>query len=168
MTCDDMLQFIARRADDEWSLDAGVRAQMDAHLEACAECRAALDIQRSVSAVLRLRPADRVSRGFLARLNERLDDASGWFGIADWHVWTLRLAPVAAALALAIVWSLGRAVQPSATSTSEEWTWTGTLGVTDSPVASLLLRSDVTAESVMESMITGEIPAAREGSLNVR
>ena len=51
----------------------------------CASCRAALDTQRAVAAWLRTRPADRLSPQFAARLAARLDDASGWFGIADWR-----------------------------------------------------------------------------------
>jgi hypothetical protein len=160
--CADIVQFIARRADDGESIDTAVRADVDAHLSACEACRAALETQRSVSAVLRLRPVDRVSPGFAARLAERLDEASGWFGIADWRAWTLRLAPVAAALALATYLGLGGST-PSAT-TLEDWT----LGVTDTSPASLLLQSDVSADSVMESMLTGELPATREGAGNVR
>jgi hypothetical protein len=161
-TCTDIAQLIARLADDDASLAADVRAPLDAHLASCESCRAALETQRNVSAVLRMRPVDRVSPGFAARLAERLDEASGWFGIADWRAWTLRLAPVAAALALATYLGLGGSTSP--TTTLEEWT----LGVTDSSPASLLLQSDVSAESVMESMITGELPATREGAGNVR
>jgi anti-sigma factor RsiW len=162
MTCGDIAQFIARRADDGESINTDVRARVDAHVATCEACRAALETQRRVSAVLRMRPADRVSSGFATRLAARLDDASGWFGIADWRVWTLRLAPVAAALALATYLGLGGSA--SSSTTVEEWT----LGVNDSSTASLLLQSDVSADSVMESMITGELPAAREGTGNVR
>jgi anti-sigma factor RsiW len=162
LTCADIAQFIARRADDGESIDAEVRARVDEHLAVCDSCRAALETQRNVSAVLRMRPADRVSPGFAAQLTARLDDASGWFGIADWRAWTLRLAPVAAALALATYLGLGGST--SSSTTVEEWT----LGVNDSTTASLLLQSDVSADSVMESMVTGELPAAREGAGNVR
>jgi anti-sigma factor RsiW len=162
MTCGDIGQFIARRADDGESIDDELRTRVDAHLAACESCRTALETQRSVSAVLRMRPADRVTPGFVARLGERIDEASGWFGIADWRAWTLRLAPVAAALALAAY--LGLAAPASSSATVEEWT----LGVSESSTASLLLQSDVSADSVMESMITGELPGAREGAASVR
>jgi len=162
MTCEDLVHFIARLADDEASLDAKTRAQIDVHLDRCASCREALETQRSVSARLRMRPVDQVSASFAARLAQRLDDASGWFGIADWRVWTLRLAPVAAALALVTYLGMGSSTQTSVT--IDEWT----LGVTDSSPSSLLLQSDVSAESVMETMLTGELPASREGTGNVR
>ncbi len=61
--------------------------------------------------MLRMRPANDVSLRFGAQLSARLDDASGWFGIADWRRWTLRLTPVAAALALATYLGLGTTIR---------------------------------------------------------
>ena len=166
MLCNDVAPFIVRRADESESIpdliDAQTRAQVDAHFESCASCRAALDTQRAVSAWLRTRPADRLSPHFASRLAARLDDASGWFGIADWRVWTLRLAPVAGALALAIYLGLGATTQPPAT--IEEWT----LGTSESSTESMLWDSGVSAESVMETMLTGEVPAGGGGTGNVR
>jgi anti-sigma factor RsiW len=167
MLCNDAAKFIARLADDPESddpesLDAQTRARVDGHLEHCASCRAALETQRAVSAWLRMRPADRLSPQFASRLAARLDDASGWFGIADWQAWTLRLAPVAAALALATY--LGIGVSTQAPATLEEWT----LGSTDSSSESLLWESGVSPESVMETMLTGEIPASGGETGNVR
>jgi len=162
MLCNDVAPLIARRSDDPDSLDAQARAMVDRHLEGCASCRAAFENQRAVSAWLRMRPADRLSPHFASRLTARLDDASGWFGIADWRVWTLRLAPVAAALALATYLGLGASTQTPAT--LEEWT----LGTADSSAESLLLESDVSAESVMETMLTGEPPASGGETGNVR
>ena len=107
MQCHEVASFLARRADDAETLGASVRAEVDQHVAACAACRAELDAQRAVAVLLRARPADRLSPQFAARLSSRLDDAAGWFGIADWRVWTLRLAPVAAALALATYLGLG-------------------------------------------------------------
>lgn len=170
MLCNDLAQFIARRADDSESddpdsLGAQARAMVpliDAHLDECAACRAALENQRAVSAWLRMRPADRLSPHFASRLAARLDDASGWFGIADWRAWTLRLAPVAAALALATYLGLGASTQTPAT--LEEWT----LGTTESSTESLLWESGVSVESVMETMLTGELPASGGETGNVR
>jgi anti-sigma factor RsiW len=162
MLCNDVASFIARRADEHASLDTAIRARVDAHLESCASCRAALDTQRAVSARLRMRPADRLSPHFASRLAARLDDASGWFGIADWRRWTLRLAPVAAALALATYLGLGASTQTP--TTIEEWT----LGTTDSSTESVLWDSGASAESVMETMLTGELPAGGGETGNVR
>ena len=45
-------------------------------------------------------PPPEVPADFLARVNARIDETAGWFGLADFRLWTLRLAPAAAALAL--------------------------------------------------------------------
>jgi hypothetical protein len=162
MTCNEATRLMARLADAAASLDEEARAGVDAHVQSCAACRTTLETQREVAAWLRARPADRVSPQFSARLAERLDAASGWFGIADWRVWTLRLAPVAAALALAIV--LGSESAAPSTVTLEDWT----IGDVDtsSPV-SLLSRPDLTPESLIETMLTGELPPSG-GDVNVR
>jgi hypothetical protein len=163
LSCDDAARYIVRSSDEPEALDAAARAALDAHLADCAACREAADTQRAVSAWLRTRPADRVSPQFAARLASRLDAASGWFGIADWRVWTLRLAPVAAALAMAIF--LGLDASTPTPVTLEDWT----LGVSDSSsAASLLWQPGVSAESVMETMLTGELPAISDGTNNVR
>ena len=169
MLCNDVAPFIVRRADDSESfpegtgeIDAQTRAEVDAHLDGCASCRAALDTQRAVSAWLRMRPADRLSPHFASRLAARLDDASGWFGVADWRAWTLRLAPVAGALALASYLGLGATTQAPAT--IEEWT----LGTSESSAESMLWDLGVSAESVMETMLIGELPAGGGGIGNVR
>jgi len=162
MLCHDVAPYIAGRADNHASLDIAIRAQVDAHLEGCASCRAALDTQRAVSAWLRTRPLDRLSPHFASRLAARLDDASGWFGIADWRRWTLRLSPVAAALALATYLGLG--VTTQAPTTIEEWT----LGTSESSTETMPWDSGVSAESVMETMLTGELPSGGGGTGNVR
>jgi anti-sigma factor RsiW len=162
MTCHDIAPLVAHSADDEGSLDVQTRGALDAHLEGCASCRAALETQRAVSSVLRARPADRVSPAFAARLAARLDEASGWFGIADWRVWTLRLAPVAAALALFVL--LGAETQ-APWAPLEEWT----IAVADSASpAAALWQSDVSPESLMETMLIGETPAGNGGATDVR
>jgi hypothetical protein len=118
-----------------------------------------------VSSVLRTRPADQVSPAFAVRLSARLDEVSGWFGIADWRTWTLRLAPLAAGLALITILGIEKAAPSSFT--IEDWTTSAS--DTSSPAA-LLWRGDVSPESVMESMVTGELPAATatEGIRDVR
>ena len=71
------------------------------------------DKNDDVAALLASRPAETVPADFLARVNARIDaeDRGGWFGLADFRLWTLRLAPAAAALAAIVLgW-------PAATST---------------------------------------------------
>src|SRR5829696_2472101 len=63
------------------------------------------DDQIEIAALLRSMPPPDVSADFVARVNARIDETQGWFGLADFRVWTLRLAPAAAVLALvAILW----------------------------------------------------------------
>lgn len=154
LSCDDAARAIVRLSDG--TLDAGARATLDAHLELCADCRAALETQRAVAAWLRSRPADRVSDQFATRLSARLDDASGWFGIADWRVWTLRLAPVAALLAAFVLFGSA----PSETAlTIDDWALDA-----DSSTATLLLQSDISADAVIESIVIGDDTAGNGGT----
>jgi hypothetical protein len=162
MQCHELTATLARLADDEQSLAADVRAQIRQHLDTCGACREALEAQRGVAAWLRTRPADVPSPQFAARLSTRLDQVSGWFGIADWRAWTLRLAPVAAALALATYLGVGAAAQ--STITLDDWT----MPATDGTAAAVLLQSDVTADSVVETMLTGDMPAGSGGSGDAR
>ncbi len=162
MTCHECTGWIARFADAAETLDAVTRAAIESHLEACATCRAALETQRTVAAVLRTRPSDAVSPAFARRLAARLDAVSGWFGIADWRAWTLRLAPLAAVLALALF--LGSESGTQTTVTLEEWT----VGGNDASSVSLLWRSDLNSEALMETMLTGELTTATGDGGNVR
>lgn len=151
LSCDEAERYIAR-AVDGGALDADGRAALAVHLDGCARCRAALETQRAVSAWLRLRPADRVSPDFLAQLSERLDESAGWLGMADWRVWTLRLAPVAAVLALAILFG-GSSLDPSVT--IDEWTYDSA-----DNGAGALWQSGVSVDAALESLVIGEPPAS--------
>ena len=152
LSCDEAANAIARLTDGDARLDAGVRARLEAHLLACAACRDALETQRAISGWLQSRPADRVSDAFSARLAARLDDASGWFGLADWRVWTLRLTPVAALLAAFVL--LGPAPADT-TVTLDEWA----LDADTSSPESWLLRPDVSTDAIVESIVIGSDPA---------
>ena len=163
MTCHEATQSIARFADADDTLDRTTRVAIESHLATCETCRAALETQRTVAAVLRTRPVDSVSPEFTARLAERLDAVSGWLGIADWRAWTLRLAPLAAVLALALF--LGSESSTQATVTLEEWTVGGNDAASS---VSLLWRSDVNSEALMETMLTGEMTTGSGDTGNVR
>ncbi|HMC77963.1 MAG TPA: hypothetical protein VKH34_12545 [Vicinamibacterales bacterium] len=78
------------------------------------------DDQSAVARVLASVPPPEVSADFVARVNARIDDAAGWFGLADFRAWTLRLAPAAVVLALlAVLWpgsaATGTSVSPAGT-----------------------------------------------------
>jgi hypothetical protein len=61
------------------------------------------DDQRLVASILASMPPPDVPADFVSRVNARIDETAGWFGLADFRLWTLRLAPVAAALGLIVV-----------------------------------------------------------------
>jgi len=107
MTCDTAAPLLAASADG--LLDDGRRATLDAHLAGCAACRAALADQIAVRAWLARTPDVPVPADFRDRVNARIDEADGLFGVADFRVWTLRLAPLAALLALAAWLGIGAA-----------------------------------------------------------
>jgi hypothetical protein len=162
MDCQKIVSVLARRADDADALDPAVCAEVDAHVAGCRACQREVEAQRAVIAWLRARPADRLSPQFASRLAARLDEASGWFAIADWRLWTLRLAPVAAALALAIYLGLGASSQTAIT--LDDWTAVAA----DGSAASVLLEPDVSADAVVETMLTGEPPVAAGDPGNAR
>jgi len=162
MTCDDARGLIARRADE--SGEYGSDTALDRHVLGCADCRAALEEQREVVAVLRSRPVMAVSPTFAERLAARLDEASGWFGIADWRTWTIRVAPIAAALALIALLTSSSThtpaiptVQPSSPITIDEWARSG---LDSSRISSMLWQREVSPESLLESMVTGRASSA--------
>ncbi len=150
LSCADSERLIVRRADGE-SLDPHLTAALDRHLEGCTGCREALAAQSTVAATLRSRPADRVSSGFSARLASRLDERderTDVFDSIDWRAWTLRLTPVAAALALVAYLSTADADRTAAI---DDWA-----APTGGTVSSLLQDEGVTSESLLEQMLTGE------------
>jgi hypothetical protein len=76
------------------------------------------DDQSAIARVLASVPPPEVSADFVARVNARIDATAGWFGLADFRAWTLRLAPAALVLALlAMLWpgsaTTGTPVSPS-------------------------------------------------------
>ena len=160
LTCSMAASLIARRADGA-ELDSTNGAWLDDHLANCSSCRAQLADQQLVRNALRGRPADELSAAFAARLSRRLDDASGFFGLADWRAWTYRLAPVAAALGIGAVLFAGQRASPISL---EEWT------VSNADTASratLLWNSETTPDAVVETMLVGEVQPS-SGTNDVR
>jgi hypothetical protein len=116
--------------------------------------------QELVAAILKGTPRPEVRADFVARVNARIDAASGWFGLADFRVWTLRLAPAAGALALvAVFWPA-----PAASSTSASTTSTSTTAApavqtetapasTFSPASSSDWQHDVSADALLDAAL---------------
>ena len=110
MTCQQAEPFLARAA--EGTLDVERPAALASHLATCADCRDALEAQRTIRAVLAGRPEAPVPLGFATRvmagLNEREPGAAaGWLDVLNWRAWTLRLAPLAGALFVGATIGLG-------------------------------------------------------------
>ena len=154
LSCDEAVRYILRSVD----LDGEPAAELGAHIAVCAACRTALDEQRLVCRILRARPSDAVSPAFAGRLDQRLDDLTGWLGIADFRAWTIRLLPAAAALALAaFLGSDSAAAAPSLA----DWTTSGPEATSE---AALLWRPDTTPEAVIETMLGESAGTAGERS----
>lgn len=123
------------------------------------------DAQAAVVAVLRSRPASAVPAGFAERVAARLTAEGGWLGLADWRVWTFRLAPVAAALALVAVLAGSRAAESTFSLTSVVETWAAGDRASGRPAASLFWQADVPGESLLVTILTsGPDEALETGS----
>ncbi len=166
MTCTDAEPLIARYADAESSLPAGVREDLASHLAACAACRAALEGQRDVAAILRDRPLQTPRPGLVARVSARIDadgtqPGDGWLGLANWRGWSAALVPLAAALLVAAYIDLATATPASSANagapTFDEWT------IGDAPP---VLQPSVTGDTLFEVVLTGAVPSS--GDANVR
>ena len=115
MTCDGLAPLLAAAAGDH--LDPERRARLDAHLVVCDACRSALADQLTVRSWLAKTPEAEAPARFAERVRARIDESESLLGIADFRRWTLRLAPVAALLALAAWFGFGQSSTPSAPDT---------------------------------------------------
>ena len=115
------------------------------------------DEQDVVAAILRSTPPPDVRSGFVARVNARIDlDArAGWLGLADFRLWTLRLAPAAAALVLvAALWRApAEAPVPSVTHAAVPSAATAAVS-TFSPASSIDWQKDVSGDALLEAALT--------------
>lgn len=178
LTCTAAHPLIARYADDA-PLAAADRDALKAHLADCAGCRAALDEQRDVAALLRGRMETVPEPGLVARVSARIDregrkpggegawqpgqgtGENGWLDLANWRAWTVGLAPVAAALLVAAYIDIGGAsststAQPIVPTTLEEWT---------TATAPAALQSDASGEALIEEVLTGVAPSSGESDV---
>jgi anti-sigma factor RsiW len=96
--CERFVPLILRSADG--TLSPGQQAELDAHVTACSDCRTALREQTVVSRLLGEMEMTPAPRDFAARVRQRVAPDEGLIGLFNWRAWTLRLAPVAALLAL--------------------------------------------------------------------
>lgn len=150
MTCADIEPLLAAAADG--LLDSQRQARVDIHLGGCDACRSALDDQRQVAAILASAALDDVSPAFLAQVNDRIDEAESVFGIVDCRAWTLRLAPLAAALAIAAYLGLG--ARPSSTSATQTQATAASSTTTFSPTNTADWERDVPSEALLEAALS--------------
>ena len=139
---------LLRAADGEPSATAS------AHLTTCETCQALVDDQRAAHAMLTARPilpARDLSAAIRATLEA--ERPSTLFGMVDrlninWRLWSFRVAPLAAALAL-VAMVLVR--------TADTTTATGTVATdttSTSPVVSALWSGDVSEDALFNLFLT--------------
>jgi anti-sigma factor RsiW len=145
--------LLARAADG--ALEAAEEAALQAHLETCANCRAALAEQRAVRDALAARPILYAQPDFAARVAAAIEADRSWLDRLDFRVWTWRLVPVAAALSLAAWFTVqataAQRATPTAATTTASTTWAAS---SDLPVAAALWDSSISDADVLSLMLT--------------
>src|SRR5438034_2902894 len=104
-----------------------------------------------VANILSSMPPPDVRGDFVARVNARIDAGDGWFGVADFRVWTLRLAPAAVALALvAVFWP---ASAPSSSPPRSSGAAAAAAAPAFSPGSSLDWQREVSGDALLEAAL---------------
>jgi hypothetical protein len=112
--------------------------------------------QDAVAAILKSMPPPDVRGDFVARVNARIDEAqsAGWLGLADFRLWTLRLAPAAAALVLvALFWGTPSSSDGGKSVTTAPESAVAT-PATFSPAASGDWQRDVTGDALIDAALS--------------
>jgi predicted anti-sigma-YlaC factor YlaD len=136
-------------ASVEGVVDPASRARLEAHAATCAGCRRALDEQAAVKRMLAdLSPVE-VSRGFAARVRERVEQRPWWMPAGNWRLWTLRLAPIAALLTM-LAWV------PLQTPLQSDASGSVTTGTVTTTASGSTLESWATAAVVAGANAAGE------------
>jgi anti-sigma factor RsiW len=153
--------MIAAAIDD--ALEPSRRALLEAHVRICPACRTALADQRRVQAILSSAPVVEAPADFLARVNARIDETAGWFGLTDFRRWTLRIAPAAAALGLMGVLGLGPNRWLTSTNAPEPTSQSAVKNVSFSPTSDADWQRDVTPDALLDAALH-----ASAGEIDVR
>jgi predicted anti-sigma-YlaC factor YlaD len=157
--------LIARAADN--SIAAADRVTLDAHLAVCEACRGELDAQREARALLVARPIVPVrdlSAAIRRQLEREASPAESWIDLFNWRAWSLRLAPVAAALVILAVFVAGNV---TATESSEVTTAAADTDASAS-VASALYSTDVSEEALLNLLLRANADEALSTYLPAR
>ena len=108
------------------------------------------DDQRFVASVLASLPLPDVPADFVSRVNARIDQTAGWFGLADFRLWTLRLAPMAAALALiGVLWPAAATTTTAGSSSGEG----AAPSANFSPASASDWQQDVSADALLDAAL---------------
>jgi anti-sigma factor RsiW len=149
--CREYESLLVRAADG--SLDAADRSRLDAHLATCNACRAALDDQRAGHEALASRPIVRAQPDFAMRVAAAIEADRSWLDRLDFRIWTWRLAPVAAALAL-VAWTVVRSSATAIATSPASATGTAVSAFAgDLPVATALWDSSVSDTALLSLMM---------------
>jgi len=168
LTCEQATPLVARMADEALGVDD--RAALDRHLSGCARCRAELEDQRAVTAVLRARPPAEAPASLAVRLAAEIALDSAWLGVADWRGWSFRLAPLAAALVLvAVLWGGGvQQAEPAESLASIVETWMMGDRTDGLPATSVFWQADVNADTLLVTvLLSGPDDALATGTQDV-
>ena len=153
MRCDDVERAVIARAAGR--LDPAAAGRLEAHLAGCPACREAAGGQDDVTAVLSARPDAAAPLGFATRVMARLDGPPTWLDVINWRRWTVRLAPVAAALLVAA----GVGLRPAAAVEPIEFSdlvtdWVEVDDAAGPAALSLLWQEEVSDDTLLEAVLT--------------
>ena len=153
MSCDDVERAVIARAAGR--LDPAGVERLEAHLDGCPACLGAASGQVDVAAVLSARPDAAPPPAFATRVMAHLDDPPTWLDVINWRRWTVRLAPVAAALLVVAAVGLGPAEAVEPIEFSDLVTdWVGADDAAALPAFSLLWQDEVTDDTLFEAVLT--------------
>jgi len=141
----------------EGTASAAEQARVDAHLQGCASCRAALADQRAMRELLQSQPVEGARLGFdtrvMAAIRAEAEARSGsWLDNLDYRRWTWRLVPVAAVLAVMSL--VINQADTTSSPTMDETTMVADSSSDDVPVSSALWSESVTGSSLLSLMLT--------------
>lgn len=180
LSCWESESLLARYADAESRLTEGVRLEIGAHVASCAACRASLEEQRKVRDILGAREPSQVAAGFAARLSARIDREGGaaWLDLANWRVWSAGLVPLAASLLLVAYLDAGSSTSSTSGEPSGSSSSSSQVAEASNPLdlwptspdqrASVLLQSASNGDLLLETILTGAVPATSGEPANVR
>ena len=160
MDCDTLLPLVLQAAENrEHELSAPDQERLTTHLAACAECRRAVDDQRAVRSVLTARVDAEPPSDLASRVLSQVNTGASWTELFRWRTWTLRLAPVAAALVLWAV-TIGGGASESSQSVglsdiTESWAFTEP-EIDARPAFTLLGQDDVSGGELLDAFLSAE------------